>query len=126
MYFFIYLLLILFLYAFFILLFCMHFCFIIHILLIDPFTYFFIYIWFRQFQSPQSPAPLLSFLEIRDVQSGFFSADRITNNHLTLVADTDKKTDNRNNFMLSLCTPECKKGWDIVSKDGLFDNALLW
>lgn len=44
-----------------------------------------------------------------DARCGFLSADKITDNYLTLVADTDITTDNRNqHFYASVFTPECK------------------
>lgn len=44
-----------------------------------------------------------------DARCGFLSADKITDNYLTLVANTDITTDNRNqHFYASVFTPECK------------------
>lgn len=49
------------------------------------------------------------------------AADTITDNRLTLMSDTDKITDNRNqNFYAFSCTAECQRGSDVEIKDGLF------
>ena len=62
------------------------------------------HVFIYNFHYRVSDPPLLSFVE----------ADTITNNFLTLMADTDKITNNRNIFMLSLCTPECKQQWWFI------------
>lgn len=55
----------------------------------------------------------------RDAQYGAFSADRITDNYVTLMADTDKITNNGNQHLCTFsCTPEC----EVVSRDGIFDT----
>lgn len=63
-----------------------------------------------------------------DVRYGFLSADTISDNYLTLVVDTDKTTDNRNqHFYASVFTPECKNSSNVLSKEGLFDiPAVMW
>lgn len=61
-----------------------------------------------------------------DARYGFLSADKITDNYLTLVADTDITTDNRNqHFYASVFTPECKNSSNVLSKEGLFDTPAV-